>query len=48
MGGAADSGECVALFQEVCNRDLERIVAKLANAAYEPDAPTWAKIKNKP
>ena len=32
---------------EVCRRDLEGIVAKLASAPYDPDAPsTWVKIRN--
>ncbi len=37
----------VALFQEVCKRDLEGIVAKLATGPYTPDATTWVKIKNR-
>jgi bifunctional non-homologous end joining protein LigD len=36
----------VELFQAVCERDLEGIVAKLAAGVYEPAATTWVKIKN--
>jgi hypothetical protein len=35
----------VDLFNEVCARDMEGIVAKLANAPYTPEATTWVKIK---
>jgi ATP-dependent DNA ligase len=35
------------LFCVICERDLEGIVAKLANAPYTPDATTWVKIKNR-
>jgi ATP-dependent DNA ligase len=35
-----------ALFQEVCERNLEGIVAKLARAPYDPAWPSWVKIKN--
>jgi len=38
--------EGTALFQAVRERDLEGIVAKLANGRYEPAATTWVKIKN--
>ncbi len=37
----------VDLFQAVCDRDLEGIVAKLANGCYDPDATTWVKINNR-
>ena len=35
------------LFKAACERDLEGIVAKLANGHYEPAATTWVKIKNR-
>jgi ATP-dependent DNA ligase len=35
-----------ALFREVCERDMEGIVAKLARAPYDPAEPSWVKIKN--
>ncbi len=35
------------LLQEVCKRDREGVVAKMANAPYDMDAPTWIKIKNR-
>jgi ATP-dependent DNA ligase len=35
------------LFRAICDRDMERIVAKQANARYTPDATTWVKIKNR-
>jgi bifunctional non-homologous end joining protein LigD len=37
----------VDLFNAACERDLEGIVAKLANGRYEPSATTWVKIKNR-
>jgi bifunctional non-homologous end joining protein LigD len=37
----------VDLFHVICERDMEGIVAKLANARYTPDATTWVKIKNR-
>jgi ATP-dependent DNA ligase len=37
----------VALFQAACERDLEGVVAKLANVLYRPEATTWVKIKNR-
>ncbi len=37
----------VELFRAVCEQDLEGIVAKRMDGAYDPDAPTWAKIKNR-
>ena len=37
----------VARYQEVCRLDLEGIVAKRRDAPYDPDAPTWVKIKNR-
>jgi bifunctional non-homologous end joining protein LigD len=36
----------VELYRAVCNRDMEGVVAKLASAAYTPEATTWVKIKN--
>ncbi len=41
----AESG--VALFEAASERDLEGIVAKLANAPYASEEPTWVKIKNR-
>jgi hypothetical protein len=35
-----------ALFQAVCERDMEGIVAKLARGAYTPEETTWVKIRN--
>ncbi len=35
-----------ALYEAVCERDLEGIVAKLANGPYTADATTWLKVKN--
>jgi bifunctional non-homologous end joining protein LigD len=37
----------VDLFREVCQMDLEGIVAKRRDGTYDPDAPTWVKIKNR-
>lgn len=37
----------VALFGEVCRQDMEGIVAKRRDGLYDPDAPTWVKIKNR-
>ena len=34
------------LFQVICDRDMEGVVAKQASARYTPDATTWVKIKN--
>jgi len=31
----------------ICDRDMEGIVAKQANARYTPEATTWVKIKNR-
>jgi len=31
----------------LCDRDMEGIVAKQANARYTPEATTWVKIKNR-
>jgi ATP-dependent DNA ligase len=39
-------GRGVDLFREVCRQDLEGIVAKRRDGVYDPDAPTWIKIKN--
>jgi bifunctional non-homologous end joining protein LigD len=36
-----------ALFQAVCERDMEGIVAKLARGLHTPDETTWVKIKNR-
>jgi bifunctional non-homologous end joining protein LigD len=35
------------LFREICERDMEGIVAKQASALYTPAATTWVKIKNR-
>jgi len=35
------------LFRVICDRDMERIVAKQASARYTPEATTWVKIKNR-
>jgi ATP-dependent DNA ligase len=35
------------LFQVICDRDMEGVVAKQAHARYTPDATTWVKIKNR-
>ena len=35
------------LFRVICDRDMEGIVAKQANARYTPEATTWVKIKNR-
>jgi ATP-dependent DNA ligase len=40
------AGTGTALFQAVCDRDMEGIVAKLAYGTYTPDETTWVKIKN--
>jgi ATP-dependent DNA ligase len=40
-------GAGVELFREVCRQDLEGIVAKRRDGVYDPEAPTWAKIKNR-
>jgi ATP-dependent DNA ligase len=40
------AGDSVALVQAACVRDLEGIVAKMADGRYTPDAITWVKIKN--
>lgn len=40
-------GTGVELFRAVCEQDIEGIVAKQMNAPYDPDAPTWVKIKNR-
>jgi bifunctional non-homologous end joining protein LigD len=39
-------GEGRALFEEICRRDLEGIIAKWAHGLYDPDAAHWYKIKN--
>jgi hypothetical protein len=44
VGHVAGTG--TALFQAVCERDMEGIVARLAGGAYTPDETTWVKIKN--
>jgi hypothetical protein len=36
----------MGLYDAVCQRDLEVIIAKLAGAPYGPEATTWVKIKN--
>ena len=35
------------LFRIICDRDMERVVAKQASARYTPEATTWVKIKNR-
>jgi ATP-dependent DNA ligase len=40
-------GSGTALFHEVCARDMEGIIAKLARGVYTPDETTWVKIKNR-
>jgi bifunctional non-homologous end joining protein LigD len=35
-----------ALFETICQHDLEGIVAKLARGRYDVTVPTWVKIKN--
>ena len=35
-----------ALFEEICERDLEGIVAKPAQSPYRTERPLWVKIKN--
>jgi hypothetical protein len=40
-------GSGTDLFQMICDRDMEGVVAKQANARYTPDATTWVKIKNR-
>jgi hypothetical protein len=41
------AGTGTALFQAVCERDMEGIVAKLAGGGYTPEQTTWVKIKNR-
>jgi bifunctional non-homologous end joining protein LigD len=40
------AGDGVSLYDAVCARDLEGIVAKQADGRYTPEATTWVKIKN--
>jgi ATP-dependent DNA ligase len=40
-------GTGVELFRAVCDHDLEGIVAKRMDGVYDPEAPTWVKIKNR-
>jgi ATP-dependent DNA ligase len=40
MGSGTD------VFQVICDRNMEGVGAKQANARYAPDATTWVKIKN--
>ncbi len=40
-------GNGVELFRAVCDQDIEGIVAKHMEAPYDPDSPTWVKIKNR-
>jgi len=35
------------LLREICDRDMEGVVAKQASAAYTPEATTCVKIKNR-
>jgi bifunctional non-homologous end joining protein LigD len=44
IGHVAAAG--TALFQAVCERDMEGIVAKFARGFYRPDETTWVKIRN--
>lgn len=37
----------IELFRAVCGHDLEGIVAKRRDGVYDPNAPTWVKIKNR-
>ena len=39
-------GKRVLLFRLVCELDVEGIVAKRRNGAYDPKATTWIKVKN--
>ena len=41
------AGRGVELFEATCGRDMEGIVAVLADGRYEPQATTWVKIKNR-
>lgn len=36
----------VRLFEEICAKDLEGIVAKRKSSPYKDDGKTWIKIKN--
>src|SRR5207302_5190370 len=40
-------GSGVALFEKCCELDLEGIVAKHQHATYDPERPTWFKIRNR-
>jgi len=40
-----DTPRGVDLFRSACAMDLEGIVAKLATGTYDPDNPTWRKIR---
>jgi bifunctional non-homologous end joining protein LigD len=40
-------GAGVALFEKACELDLEGIVAKHKHAPYDPDRPTWFKVRNR-
>jgi len=35
------------LFQVICDREMEGVVAKQSSARYTPNATTWVKIKNR-
>lgn len=37
----------VDLFRAVCEQDIERVVAKRKDGVYDPNTPTWVKIKNR-
>ena len=37
----------IALFEKCCDLDLEGIVAKHKHAPYDPERPTWVKIRNR-
>jgi len=40
-------GSGVALFEKCCELDLEGIVAKYKHAPYDPEQPSWFKIRNR-
>jgi ATP-dependent DNA ligase len=40
------AGNGIALFQAICERDMEGVVAKLAAGMYTPEETSWVKIKN--
>jgi bifunctional non-homologous end joining protein LigD len=40
-------GSGIGLFQKCCELDLEGVVAKHKHAPYDPERPTWFKIRNR-